>query len=1220
MRNPVARLLAAALLFPATVAAEEPGATGAIEVRVVTADDPEGRLPPLGARVAAGRAEGEGPFDPDAILRAGTTAAGVDGRARIAAPAGKGRVLVAAVARGYAPGIAFAPEGGGPATVVLPPGAPVAVRVHVAIRGEVLGESGPGAPIAGAVVDLVPGRGYEEKDLPRVVRRATTGPEGVARVPDLAAGPFHDATVAAPGYAPGRAEFVLAGGADALVLLDPAGRIAGRVLGVPGGAPLEGVVVRAGESRATTAKDGTFLLENLPPGTVEVTAESGDRIPLDRPSTRVEQGKTAGVPDLRLAAPASARILVQDPAGKALAGVPVRLLPAEGAPSPPGRPAAAVTGKDGAAVLSPIAPGAGHRVLVAAPEPFASRVTDAFVALAGETVDLGAVRLDAGGVLRGTILGPDGAPVPDAELLVFEGGTDPLRVAADPAAGGPLLLRAAASSDGTFEVRRVPAGLRSLLARAPGRRPAWRTRFEVAAGGEGKDLALVLVPGATVIGVLLGEDGEPSIDALVVALAPPLDAEAGRARTGPEGRFRIEGLPPGTLRLRVVLPGEAFPDPLRPLFEVVAPSADGLFRIPRCRVIEGTVLDPSGGPPRAVVTVGRLERGPASGPLVEVVREVERLPVAPDGTFATRPLPSGRYRLRADAPDGRIAAADAEIDEGPVAKVSLVLSIGSAIRGRIVAGPAARDLRQATVRVLVGGRAEAPSAPAVVEEGGSFSVNGVPAGEHDLVVSLPGLAPVVLRNLAVPPEGGIVDVGDVLLGRGTTLRLRVQGETKAPLPGVAAAVLDASGLRREETTGASGLALFAGLAPGPHLLEARLPSGLLLRRPIEVPDTGECEEVLDLGADLPGRATVRRGGAPVPGAAIRVYDAERGAGAFAGSVEVVADERGTARIPGLPDGPVLVEVVPPGEPPVRLPLRVRAGCLDADLPEDGIEGGVVAEEGGRAVPGAAVRALAAEAVEGGVAEILRRRGVATTADAHGRFRFPSLPRGAWVLEVAARGYGTARTGEVRVFPGGGAVPVEVALRRAGRARGTVRDPSGRPVPGAAVEATDPATGDLLPGGRGTADAAGVFDLDGLPPGMVVLTARAGGIGASPPESLSFAPGEVRALDLWIVPGGTLEVAVVGPGGRPVPDASVEVRDYFGRPVPLPEEGGGAAAPLRAEGRTGTDGVLRVPGLRAGIYSVRAWKDGISGEARVRVDARYGARTAVALVPPSVPAR
>lgn len=1218
MRRAGAALLLALLGLPAAAAAEDPAPPAAealLDVRVVALDTPGAGEPVEGARVAAARAEGEGPFDPDRILL-DALPAGADGRARPRVPAGSGRVLVAAAAPGFAPALAFAPaEGGGPVVLALPRGR--RADFEVLGRGPAReGEEEPApAPLGGAALRLTPAAGYEPEGAPRLARVLRTGPDGRASLPDLALGPFFDLEVEARSWAGRRVPWVLAGGTTVRVTLEAAGRIAGRVLRVPGGGPVAGARVAAAGVEALTAEDGSWLLDGVPPGTHAVEGGAEGMLALDRPLVRVEAGRTAGAPDLRLAVLSAARLLLRGPGGRPVEGALLRLLPAEGAPAPPGPPAEARSDASGAARLAPLGPGAGHRVLVLPPEPLAPRVSGAFAVLPGEVIDLGLLLLDRGGVLSGTVLGPDGLPLPEASVTLFEGEEDPLRVAADPAAGGPLRRTLPVSPDGTFRFDRVPAGSRSLLARAPGRLPAAFTRIPVAAGEERGGLALSLRPGAALSGRLLDPEGRPVADALLTALAPPLDAEAGRARTAPDGTFLLEGLDRGAMRVRVLLPGEPFPDPLRPLFDAVVPSEGNEWRLPSRAPLEGIVTDPAGEEPRGFVVVARLERGPPGGLLLETAREVERVPLGPGGAFATRPLPEGRYRLRAESPDGRLAAADAEVSAGPSPRVSLVLSTGSSVRGRVVTGPLVEDLRRVSLRLLLGGKAEGGLPPAVVEESGAFSLHGVPAGEHDLVVSLPGLAPVVLRNIVVPPEGGVLDLGDVLLGQGATLRLRVYDGNRAPWAGVEAAVVDDAGLRREETTGGAGMALFGGLAPGPHLLEVRLPTGALLRRPIDAPADGEFEEVLDLGLDPPGTVTVRRAGGPVPGAAVRVLDAVRGAGAYAASAEVAADHRGVARVPGLPEGPVLVEVTPPGEPPVRLSLEASRGALEVDLPADGIEGRVVAAADGSPVPGASVRAWSPEPAAGDVAEALRLRGFTAAADGAGRFRFPSLPAGPWVLEASGRGLGTARTGPVRVLRGGGATPVEIALARAGRVAGTVRDGAGRPVPGAFVEATDTATGALLPGGRARADAAGSFALGGLAPGPLVLTARAGGIGASPPEPLSLAPGEERTLDLSLLPGGTLEILVVGPGAAPLPDASVEVRDFLGIPVPLEEGSGGAGAPLRAEGRTGPDGRLRVPGIRAGVYRVRAWKGGVAGESRVRLDPLHGARTVVAILPP-----
>ncbi len=1127
-----------------------------------------------GVRVAAMRVNGEGPFDPDAVLGGqGTPSLDSNWPIRVPVPPGEGRILLAAVAPGYAPALAWPSTDGDPRLLLLRRAAALEIAAESAPSAEPFAPAAGARPVPGAAVEIRLEAGYEPEGTPPMVRRATTGTGGAVRIPDLPRGPFHDVEVRAKGFAPARASRVLAGGEALRVGLVPAARVVGRVVRVPGGGPVAGARVRGGGGEVVSGSDGGFALEDLVPGRVAVTAEKEGTLALDAPVVEAPAGRTTAVPDLRLAVLGSVKILVQGPGGKPLARVPVRLLP----PRPGMTDPSARTGSAGDVSLGPVVPAPGHRLVIEPESDFAPRVTDAFAVLPGEAVDLGAVRLDGGGVVEGRVEGPDGFPVPGATVLLFDGAEDPLRAAADPAAGGPLRREIPAAADGTFRFDRVPSGSRSLLARAPGRLPAASTRLVVAAGRTEPGVRLVLRPGAAVTGLLRGPEGEPVADALLVALAPLTGAEIARARTGPGGTFRLDGLPAGSCSIRVVLPGEDFPDPLRPLFPARVPF-DGLdIDLPRSRSVEGVVLDPSGGEVRGVVVVVRLDRS---------AREVERVPLAADGAFATRPLPEGRWRLRAESPDGRVATADVEVGGDAPPRVVLTLALGATVRGRVVTGPAVKDLREVSLRLLLGGRGEASVPAAAIESSGAFALPGVPAGEHDLVVALPGLAPVVLRGVLVPPEGGVVDVGDVLLGLGATLRVRVYGESRGPLAGAAAAVEDPSGLRREEQTNAAGLALFPGLPAGDVVVEVRVPPGVVLRRLLLMPGEGEREEVVDLALLPAGTVEVRREDGPVPGALVRIT-------AGADTTDAVADDRGVARLPGLPDGPVEVEVTPPGEPAVRLRLTAANGRLAVLLPADGIEGLVLSAAKGEPIPGALLRAWPEG--PGGIAPEVK-------SDGKGRFRFPSLPAGNWTLEASARGFGAARTPAIRVLRGGGPTPVRVLLEAAGRVAGLVLDPTGRPVPGGTVEATDPATGDLLPGGRRAADAAGRYAFEDLAPGTWILTARAGGLGASPPEVAAVGPGESRALDLRLLPGGTLEVRVVGPGGRAVADALVEVRDFFGAPIPLEAD------------VTGSDGLLRVPGLRAGVYVVSASKEDLAAEVRVRVDVRGGSKAVVALLP------
>jgi len=588
--------------------------------------------------------------------------------------------------------------------------------------------------------------------------------------------------------------------------------------------------------------------------------------------------------------------------------------------------------------------------------------------------------------------------------------------------------------------------------------------------------------------------------------------------------------------------------------------------------------------------------------------------IGPDGTFRIRALPEGRYRLRAEAPDGRAAGIDLVLGSAPPPAVTLVLAPGAAIRGRVVSRDTGRPLPGAVVRLRTAGRAEGVVPPATAGPGGEFLLRGVPPGAHDLLATAAGHAPLWVRDLLVSDTGAGVDAGDLALPAGALLRVRVYDEGRLPVAGQTVAVEDAAGLHREAATGEGGEAIFEGLPAGPHDVVLALAGGRVLRRAVEVPSDGEVEEVFDEAMTRPGTLTVRRGPEPVAGAWVRVFFREGGGrGTATTAAESPTDAAGEARLPALPEGPLLAEVTPPGEPAVRVGAVVRAHRAEVTLPLDAVAGIAVAEEDGRPVAGVSALLSLRTPGPGPVAGALDEQGSEAAGDAAGAFRFPSVPPGVYRLEVRAPGRGTART-EVTVRAGSGETPVRVLLRREARVRGTVLSPGRVPVPGALVEATDLLTGALLPGARTRSGADGSFDLAGLAPGVFVLTVRAPGVGSSAPERVNVAAGEVRRVEVTLDAGGTLEVRTVGLRGVPVPDARVTVTDALGNPVLLsgPEAfpGGG----LQRPGRTDVDGVLRLPGLRAGIYVVRAEAPGLlPAEVRVRVDPRDGARAVLALL-------
>jgi hypothetical protein len=132
------------------------------------------------------------------------------------------------------------------------------------------------------------------------------------------------------------------------------------------------------------------------------------------------------------------------------------------------------------------------------------------------------------------------------------------------------------------------------------------------------------------------------------------------------------------------------------------------------------------------------------------------------------------------------------------------------------------------------------------------------------------------------------------------------------------------------------------------------------------------------------------------------------------------------------------------------------------------------------------------------------------------------------------------------FGPGGGVAGEAASPRAGaapagphgRVAGRVVDRGGAPVRGASVRASDEAG---KPRGGASSGQDGAFAFD-LPPGRYSIEARAQGLRPAKVEGILVREGEdASGIDLVLSSGARVVGRVTGPGGKPVRDATVEVR-------------------------------------------------------------------------------
>jgi RNA polymerase sigma-70 factor (ECF subfamily) len=387
---------------------------------------------------------------------------------------------------------------------------------------------------------------------------------------------------------------------------------------------------------------------------------------------------------------------------------------------------------------------------------------------------------------------------------------------------------------------------------------------------------------------------------------------------------------------------------------------------------------------------------------------------------------------------------------------------------------------------------------------------------------------------------------------------------------------DKAALRPRATTTAAtdGAYRFEQIPPGLYLLTATARGWAPAERTDVSLLPGEALQGLELrlargGARLAGHVS-DAGGGPIGGATLRALALGAGGrpegartfvavGGADGAYEILLP-RGSYRVVADADG-----YAPEG---VKLLLDVDRTHDFRLAPAARISGRVV-ERGGGPVAAAEVRIDSERAVLRSTRADVSRR---STSDAGGAFVFAGVPAGGYRVSGRAGALVGRAERPVVVAPGGAALDVEVVLVRGQRVAGTVRDGSGRPIPGARVRAGDD-------GAAGITSADGRYALEGLPPGRHTLAAEAAGLApARAPVVIDRA--DVDGVDLVLGAEARVEGRVLGRDGQPLPGASVTA--LVVTPDALADSVSSAAV-----GRSDSEGRFSLGGLGAGELRVEA---------------------------------
>ncbi|MEW5737554.1 MAG: carboxypeptidase regulatory-like domain-containing protein [Myxococcota bacterium] len=399
---------------------------------------------------------------------------------------------------------------------------------------------------------------------------------------------------------------------------------------------------------ATTAADGSFRFEGVPPGLVEVEA-----VAPGYGRARLAHVAVPG-PGVRVALAASAFVdgFVFLPDGGPAAGAWVS---AAG-----GDEVTTTTASERGAFGLEVEPGAFF--LSAHLGPWAARSRTRLTVGPNRTLSGVTLRLEGGATIAGRVAGPDDAGIPQARVVVTSampvGWPDSVLVSSAFKAA-QTLGEVRTDADGRFLIEGVPAGAWDVTASCED--GVQFARELMVLDGQRFEVSFVFAGRKAITGFVLAPDGGP-LEGAVVAVGADFDVFPShllRTRTGADGRFTLAELPLGRVWVGAWLDGS--PAIARELVEVRAGPAEPVTLVlaPRLGQLRGRVTGHEG-----VVLVGAsADLGPSGG-----VNDIARAFTDGEGRFSMT-LPEGEWSVMALAPTS--AAVRAVVKEGAPAEVTL---------------------------------------------------------------------------------------------------------------------------------------------------------------------------------------------------------------------------------------------------------------------------------------------------------------------------------------------------------------------------------------------------------------------------------------------------------------------------------------------------------------------------------------------------------------------
>lgn len=483
-------------------------------------------------------------------------------------------------------------------------------------------------------------------------------------------------------------------------------------------------------------------------------------------------------------------------------------------------------------------PSERHGLMVHHPDVALLKVENVFVAEYGLSVEPPIV-LRPGRRLRGRVLDDANLPVVGAQLHL-----DSRWRHEDPKAS---LDRMSTETDGEgkYVLTGIPDGQRFLTVEMPGYGTQTRTQSLIFSEvtGVAHVVDFVLQPKVKLAGRVVNSDGEPlaGVDLVAADRSPSIVMPNTRCLSDAEGRFEMPAAQ--ATNYQILFRAEGYQPGVAN--EVAAPAEELELVLEAQTLFRGIVLEKANGQPLRDFSL-RLRYSGSPGAPSTPAGPMQKFQDAADGAFALAvPQPRGRFVVEAQA-EGFAPGRSAPFDNrsgNPKDGIRIELSRGGTITGRLI-DTEGRALSGARIESRDSAWSEDPLFTGLgdyfptdathreeVSDGqGRFRLANLGPGIYQVIADTSRHHRTSVGGIRVE-EGGEVDLGDVLLAEGGSLRGVLYDSAGTALQGgiLSLEPVDVDALLPSRTvkSGVEGAWRLRNLVPGEYFLVAQPPPNLV---------------------------------------------------------------------------------------------------------------------------------------------------------------------------------------------------------------------------------------------------------------------------------------------------------------------------------------------------------------------------------------------------------